>query len=92
MEPLPVTSRAKYTTENEAQTTFEYVTEVPQLVYKGQLVPVHTDALDLIPQSNVFKLVQSKRIMLKCFSDDEVNKSTAPAKRMKQKVMDTIMA
>ena len=92
MEALPGRSAAKQMAENEVQTTFEYVTEVPQLVYKGQLVPVHTDALDLIPQSNVFKLVQSKRIMLKRFSDDEVNKSSAPAKRMKQKVMDAIMA
>ena len=61
-------------------------------VAKGQYIPVHPDAMDLIPKNNVFKLTSSaKYIMLRHCPDADGNPNGV-AKRVKSKVMNIIMA
>ena len=80
--------------ECAAQTDMEYITEQPMFDYYGELKPVHMDALDLIPQNNVFKLVHTEsKICLRRKSDEESKKSTeaAVANCTKAKVMEAIL-
>ena len=58
----------------------------------GELKPVHPDVMDMIPKSNVFKLVHTDtKNMLRRVGEDQLETSENIAKRAKQKVFDAII-
>ena len=70
--------------ESECQTDFNYMQVHPTIKYQGKVVPIHQEALDMIPTENNWDLnmTYTGAVSLRRVGDQVVNSAVINAKKL----------